>query len=129
VHNSCATVVHHSRDMGWVSRETHVVEPTTWNPSMSLRPCTRVVQLLCKSHFLWWNSLHETHLMSLRPCTTVTQMLCKSHFPKFIGSCSFFVVYSRVEFFFSHPKKQKKTGPRVKIRAEQLSNISDTLSW
>jgi hypothetical protein len=25
VHNSCATIVHHSRDMGWVPCGTHVV--------------------------------------------------------------------------------------------------------
>jgi hypothetical protein len=30
----------------------HVVGPTWWDPSISLRPCTTVVQLLCRSHFL-----------------------------------------------------------------------------
>jgi len=30
---------------------------------------------------MWWNPPHGTHPISLRHCTTVAQLLCKSHFP------------------------------------------------
>jgi hypothetical protein len=31
VYNSCVTIVHYSRDMGWSPHETYVVVPITWN--------------------------------------------------------------------------------------------------
>jgi hypothetical protein len=45
LHNSCAIVVQETRDIEWIPRGTHVVEPTTWDPLMSLESCTTVAQL------------------------------------------------------------------------------------
>lgn len=101
MHNSHAIVVHHSRDMRWVSCKTHMVEEndknthsaqqvhnikTEWSGTYTLSPTLLslgVVHCECKNHspMVELTTLDPPHVF--KTLHNSCKLLYKSHFPSF----------------------------------------------